>query len=136
MADRAKKTHKVVSAKNALIIGLAQAVAMLPGISRSGATIATSVLLGIDKRKAARFSFLMVIPLIFGKIAEEIFSGELSLQTENLGVMSAGFFAAFISGLLACTWMIQLVRNSKLSFFAVYCLVAGTSALVIGLGLI
>jgi undecaprenyl-diphosphatase len=136
MADRSKKSHKIVSARNAFVIGLAQAVAMLPGISRSGATIATSVLLGIDKRKAARFSFLMVIPLIFGKIAQEIFNGELNLHTENLGVMSAGFFAAFISGLLACTWMIRLVRNSKLSYFAVYCIIAGTSALAIGLGLI
>lgn len=136
LADRAKKTHKVVSAKNAFIIGIAQAIAILPGISRSGATIATSVLLGIDKRKAARFSFLMVVPLILGKITQDIFSGKLSLQTDNIGVMSAGFLAAFFSGLLACTWMIKLVRNSKLSYFAVYCLLAGLTAILIGLDLI
>jgi undecaprenyl-diphosphatase len=103
---------------------------MLPGISRSGATIATSVLLGVDKRKAARFSFLMVVPLILGKIAKDILSGDLSLQSSNLSSMAAGFVAAFVAGLLACTWMIRLVRNSKLSFFAVYCLVVGLLAMV------
>jgi undecaprenyl-diphosphatase len=132
LADKASRTYRRVSLMDALIIGTSQAVAMLPGISRSGATIATSVLLGIDKRKAARFSFLMVVPLILGKIAEEVFSGNLSLHTENLGVMSAGFFAAFFSGLLACTWMIKLVRKSKLSYFAVYCLIAGGVALFLG----
>ena len=70
LADKAKHTDKSVSYKNAFLIGIAQAVAMLPGISRSGATISTSVLLGNDKTKAARFSFLMVVPLIFGKIAK------------------------------------------------------------------
>lgn len=130
LADRAKNTHKPVSFPNSILIGIAQAVAMLPGISRSGATIATSVLLGVDKRKAARFSFLMVVPLILGKIAKDILSGDLSLQSSNLGSMGAGFVAAFVAGLLACTWMIRLVRNSKLSFFAVYCLVVGLFAMV------
>lgn len=133
LADRAKKTHRPVSFLDSIIIGAAQAVAVLPGISRSGATIVTSVLLGVDKRKAARFSFLMVVPLILGKIAKDILGGELSLQTANLGAMSAGFAAAFVSGLLACTWMIRLVRNSKLSIFAVYCLLAGIAAIVMGL---
>lgn len=136
VADRAKPKFREVSIGNSLIIGIAQAIAILPGISRSGATIATAVLLGIDKRKAARFSFLMVVPLIFGKIAKDILGGELSMHSENIGVMSAGFLAAFVSGLLACTWMIKLVRNSKLSYFAVYCLLAGTLALLIGLGLV
>lgn len=129
LADRAKNTHQPVSFPHSLIIGIAQAVAMLPGISRSGATIATSVLLGVDKRKAARFSFLMVVPLILGKIAKDILSGDLSLQSSNLASMGAGFAAAFVAGLLACTWMIRLVRNSKLSFFAVYCLLVGLLAI-------
>lgn len=136
LADRAKKTHRPVSFLDSVIIGAAQAVAMLPGISRSGATIATSVLLGVDKQKAARFSFLMVVPLILGKIAKDLLGGELSMHTENFGPMVAGFAAAFISGLLACTWMISLVRNSKLSIFAVYCLLVGTVAVVIGLRLL
>ena len=133
LADRAKNTHTSVSFRNSFIIGVAQAVAMLPGISRSGATIATSVLLGIDKRKAARFSFLMVVPLILGKIAKDLLSGELNFHSDNMAVLGAGFVSAFIAGLLACTWMIQLVRNSKLTFFAVYCLIVGCIAIVAGL---
>lgn len=132
LADRAENTHKQVSFQNAFVIGVAQAVAMLPGISRSGATIATSVLLGIDKRKAARFSFLMVVPLILGKIAKDLMSGDLNFQDDSTTALGAGFIAAFIAGLLACTWMIRLVRNSKLTFFAVYCLVVGLIAIAAG----
>lgn len=132
LADRAENTHKQVSFQNAFVIGVAQAVAMLPGISRSGATIATSVLLGIDKRKAARFSFLMVVPLILGKIAKDFMSGDLNFQDDSTAALGAGFLAAFIAGLLACTWMIRLVRNSKLTFFAVYCLVVGLIAIAAG----
>jgi undecaprenyl-diphosphatase len=135
LADRAKTTHKNVSYGNSLVIGIAQAVAMLPGISRSGATIATSVLLGVDKQKAARFSFLMVVPLILGKIAKDILSGELDFQADNFGALSAGFIAAFLAGLLACTWMIRLVRNSRLTFFAVYCLIVGCIAIAAALWL-
>ena len=133
LADRAKHTNKKVSFKNAFVIGISQAIAMIPGISRSGATISTSVLLGNDKTKAARFSFLMVVPLIFGKIAKDIFSGELSFQTENFMALSFGFAAAFISGLFACIWMISLVKRSKLTYFAVYCIIVGLIAIIISL---
>ena len=125
LADRAKNTNKKVSYSNALIIGLSQAIAMLPGISRSGATISTSVLLGNDKAKAARFSFLMVVPLIFGKIAKDIISGEISYESQNFALLSIGFVTAFISGLFACKWMIALVRKSKLTYFAIYCFLVG-----------
>ena len=97
LADKAKSTNKKVSFKNALIIGISQAIAMLPGISRSGATISTSVLLGNDKTKAARFSFLMVVPLIFGKIAKDILSGDLTYDSGNFTFLSVGFISAFIS---------------------------------------
>ncbi|MEZ8003037.1 MAG: undecaprenyl-diphosphate phosphatase [Patiriisocius sp.] len=133
LADRSKNTGKPVTFKNALIIGLSQAVAMLPGISRSGATISTSVLLGNDKSKAARFSFLMVIPLIFGKIAKDILSGELTTEATNFTILGIGFAAAFISGLIACTWMIKLVKKSKLSYFSIYCVVVGLLAIGFGL---
>ncbi len=129
LADMAKTTEKDVSFRSAFVIGLAQAVAMLPGISRSGATISTSVLLGIDKTKSARFSFLMVVPLIFGKVAKDILGGELSFESTQMASMGAGFAAAFIAGLFACTWMIQLVKKSKLSYFAIYCLVVGLIAI-------
>ncbi|AEE19243.1 undecaprenyl-diphosphate phosphatase [Dokdonia sp. 4H-3-7-5] len=128
-ADRAKDTHKNVTFSNAFIIGVSQAVAMIPGISRSGATISTSVLLGNDKSKAARFSFLMVIPLIFGKIAKDLMDGALTSQTGNVSVLIIGFVAAFVAGLVACTWMIKLVKKSKLSWFAIYCLIVGVIAI-------
>ncbi|GAA4804329.1 undecaprenyl-diphosphate phosphatase [Litoribaculum gwangyangense] len=133
LADKAKNTNKNVSFSNAFIIGVSQAIAMLPGISRSGATISTSVLLGNDKTKAARFSFLMVVPLIFGKIAKDVSSGELTYESSNFTMLSIGFIAAFISGLFACTWMIALVKKSKLSYFAVYCVIVGLIAIAFSL---
>ena len=132
LADKAKDTQKPVSYSNAFTIGIAQAIAMLPGISRSGATISTSVLLGNDKSKAARFSFLMVVPLIFGKIAKDLLSGEITTESGNFTALSIGFVAAFISGLIACTWMIKLVKKSKLSWFAIYCLIVGIIAVGFG----
>lgn len=132
LADKAKDTQKPVSYRNAFTIGIAQAIAMLPGISRSGATISTSVLLGNDKSKAARFSFLMVVPLIFGKIAKDLLSGEITTESGNFTALSIGFVAAFVSGLIACTWMIKLVKKSKLSWFAIYCLIVGIIAVGFG----
>ncbi|TXE09603.1 undecaprenyl-diphosphate phosphatase [Seonamhaeicola algicola] len=131
LADKAKDTNKKVSFSNAFIIGVSQAIAMLPGISRSGATISTSVLLGNDKTKAARFSFLMVVPLIFGKIAKDVLSGDISMESQNFTALSIGFVAAFIAGLFACTWMITLVKKSKLSYFAIYCAIVGIIAIVV-----
>ena len=136
LADRAKNTNKNVSYSNAFIVGIAQAIAILPGISRSGATISTSVLLGIDREKAARFSFLMVVPLIFGKIAKDLLSGEVTYNADVLLPMSFGFIAAFGTGLLACTWMIKLVKSSKLSYFAYYCFAVAIIAILFGLGVL
>ena len=130
LADKAKNTGKSVSYTNAFVIGVSQAIAMLPGISRSGATISTSVLLGNDKTKAARFSFLMVVPLIFGKIAKDLLSGELMESSADFSILAIGFVAAFIAGLVACTWMIALVKKSKLSWFAIYCFVVGLAAII------
>ena len=129
LADRAKTTDKTVGWWDALIIGVAQAIAILPGISRSGATISTSVLLGIDREKAARFSFLMVVPLILGKMAKDVLDGEFT-ESPKLYALSIGFAAAFVTGLLACTWMIKLVKNSQLSYFAYYCFAIAALALV------
>lgn len=133
LADKAKQTHKKVSFGNSLIIGVSQAIAMLPGISRSGATISTSVLLGIDRTKAAKFSFLMVVPLIFGKVAKDLLGGEISFQSSEIVPLSAGFIAAFLAGLVACNWMIALVKKSKLSYFSIYCAVVGIIAIVYSL---
>lgn len=130
MADKAKTTGKGVSYSGALIIGIAQAIAILPGISRSGATISTSVLLGIDRTRATRFSFLMVVPLILGKMAKDLLSSDFTMSDATFMPVTIGFIAAFITGLLACTWMIKLVKNSKLVYFSVYCTIIGLIAIV------
>lgn len=129
LADKAKDTNKKVSFTHAFVIGISQAVAMLPGISRSGATISTSVILGNDKNKAARFSFLMVVPLILGKVAKDALSGELTYESTSSLPLFFGFIAAFITGLFACIWMIRLVKKSKLSYFAIYCVIVGLIAI-------
>ena len=129
LADLAKTTEKGVSYRGAFIIGMAQAVAILPGISRSGTTISAAVLLGVDKSKSARFSFLMVVPLILGKMAKDLLSGDINFVGDQAIAMGVGFVAAFIAGLAACTWMIKLVRQSKLTYFAIYCLIVGLIAI-------
>lgn len=130
LADRAKRTEQPVSFLSALWIGLAQAFAILPGISRSGATISTAVLLGIDREKAARFSFLMVVPLILGKMAKDILDGDLSQNNEQYLSLGIGFLAAFVTGLIACLWMIRLVKSSKLRYFSIYCFIVAAAVLL------
>ena len=129
LADRAKTTEKNVGYVDAFLVGLAQAVAILPGISRSGATISTTVLLGVDRTRAARFSFLMVVPLILGAMAKDTLDGAFSEPNVEVAELLVGFVAAFLTGYFACTWMIQLVKRSQLSFFAVYCFVVGALAI-------
>ncbi|MDO5655503.1 MAG: undecaprenyl-diphosphatase UppP [Flavobacteriaceae bacterium] len=132
-ADKAKHTDKDVSFKDALIIGISQAIAILPGISRSGATISTSVLLGDDRAKAARFSFLMVIPLIFGAIAKKFIDAGGTLEFGNESALLAGFIAAFVAGIIACKWMISLVKKAKLTYFSIYCMIVGLLAIIYSL---
>lgn len=133
LADKAKKTDQKVNFSNALVIGISQAIAILPGISRSGATISTSVLLGVDREKAARFSFLMVVPLILGKMSKDILSGDLLVDNSGILPLSLGFIAAFITGLVACKWMIKLVKNSQLKYFAYYCFIIGSITIIASL---
>ena len=135
LADRAKKTDKSVGFVDAIIVGISQAIAILPGISRSGATISTCVLLGIDRSKAARFSFLMVVPLIFGKIAKDLLDGEFALTGDQALPLLIGFIAAFVTGLFACTWMIHLVKAAELKWFSWYCFVVAAFAIIAGSGL-
>ena len=117
-----------ISMKDAFIIGLAQACAVLPGLSRSGSTIATGLLLGDNKAKLAQFSFLMVIPPILGEALLDVMKmmkGEA--VTGGIPTLSliAGFVAAFVSGCFACKWMINIVKKGKLIYFAIYCAIAG-----------
>lgn len=118
-----------ISMKDAFIIGLAQACAVMPGLSRSGTTIATGLLLGDNKAKLAQFSFLMVIPPILGEAlldGMKIVKGAAA-GTSDISVLSliVGFLAAFISGCVACKWMINIVKKGKLIYFAIYCAIAG-----------
>mgnify|MGYP001220358875 CR=1 FL=1 len=129
-ADKSKSTDKQVSFFHASIIGISQAIAILPGISRSGATISTSVLLGVDKEKSARFSFLMVVPLILGKMTKDIFSGDLSFTSNESLPLLCGFISAFIIGIIACKLMIKIVKNSKLKYFAFYCVLLAISIIL------
>lgn len=129
LADQSKKTDKDVSFMNSLLIGISQAIAILPGISRSGATISTAVLLGIDREKSARFSFLMVVPLIFGKMAKDLMSDEFSTVSIDVLPLAIGFIVALITGLAACTWMIALVKRAKLKYFSFYCFAVGLTAI-------
>lgn len=133
LADKAKKSDKSVGFPSSIIIGIAQAIAILPGISRSGATIATSVLLGIDKGKAARFSFLMVVPLILGKMAKDVLGGAFSSGIEGSMPLVIGFVSAFVTGIFACTWMISLVKKSQLKYFSYYCFAVGTLSIVLSI---
>lgn len=127
-----------ISMKDAFIIGLAQACAVMPGLSRSGSTIATGLLLGNKKEKLAQFSFLMVIPPILGEalldLKEALEKGvNEAFNGLSVSAMIVGFLAAFISGMAACKWMINIVSKGKLIYFAYYCVIAGVLTIVLPL---
>ena len=129
-----QKEH--ISLKDAFIIGLAQAAAVMPGLSRSGSTIATGLLLGNKKESLAQFSFLMVIPPILGealldtvKMVKE--GAQAAVGDIPLWSLAVGFIAAFVAGCLACKWMINIVKKGKLIYFAVYCAIAGVVTLIL-----
>jgi undecaprenyl-diphosphatase len=122
--------EKKIGYKESIIIGISQAIAVLPGISRSGATIATGLILGVKKEEIARFSFLMVLIPIIGANFLDITSMD-SANSEFIGWMPIliGFFTAFAVGYLACSWMINVVKKGKLLYFAMYCLLVGLATL-------
>lgn len=124
-----KSSDKRISFPKALLIGIAQTLAVMPGISRSGATIATGLLLKGKKDEVARFSFLMVLIPILGAAFIDISSGELNAQKVDLLPLLVGFIGAFISGLIACSWMIKIVKRGKLIYFAIYCALIGLIAI-------
>ena len=119
-----------ISYRDAFIIGVAQAVAAMPGLSRSGSTIATGLILGNKKEAMAQFSFLMVLAPILGEMLLNIVKGEVVFASIGVVPMIAGFVAAFVVGCLACKFMIDIVKRGKLIWFAVYCAVAGVVAIV------
>lgn len=119
-----------ISYRDAFIIGIAQAAATMPGLSRSGSTIATGLLLGNEKSTVAHFSFIMVIPVILGKMLLDILSGEMAAMAVPTEALVSGFLAAFISGALACKFMIEIVKRGKLIWFALYCAIVGLICLI------
>jgi undecaprenyl-diphosphatase len=124
------KSDKEIGWLHSLVIGISQAVAVLPGLSRSGSTIATGIMLGNDHREVARFSFLMVLLPVTGAVFLDLMKGSPG-QATGIGFlpMATGFISAFCFGWLACRWMIRLVTRGKLIYFAIYCFIIGLIAI-------
>ena len=125
-----KDSKKQVSFLSAFIIGIAQSIAILPGISRSGITISTALLLKINKKEATKFSFLMVLIPIFGIMIIKLFESFNSIETLTTEIeltsLIIGFFSALISGIIACKWMIKIIQKSNLIYFSIYCFIIGS----------
>lgn len=128
--------EKPIGYLDAFIMGIAQAIAVLPAISRSGATIATGMMLGNKKSEIAKFSFLMVLIPIIGANLVELRSGDFVTEGTSLTVILIGFITAFVSGYFACKWMITLVKKGSLLWFSVYCILIGIVSILLGLNVI
>lgn len=127
------RQREKIGLRDAFVIGLAQAAAVMPGLSRSGSTIATGLLLGNKKEKLAQFSFLMVIPPILGEALLDVLKtvkGEEAFGGIDTLPLVVGFLAAFVSGCLACKWMINIVKKGKLVYFGVYCAIVGVITII------
>lgn len=124
--------RKNIGFGSAFIVGLSQAVAVLPGLSRSGTTIATGLLIGVKKEEMAKFSFLMVLIPILGEAFLSLVGGEFSLESSGISTAAlvAGFISAYLFGMIACKFMIELVKKTKLVWFALYCAIVGLIAII------
>ena len=123
------RQKSAISYRDAFIIGVSQSVASMPGLSRSGTTIATGLLLGNQKAAVATFSFLMVLAPIMGETLLEVVDGGMALEGISTGALVAGFISAFVVGCLACRFMIDIVKRGKLIWFAIYCAIVGGVAI-------
>jgi undecaprenyl-diphosphatase len=132
IAHFVRKREREIGYLDALIIGIAQAFAVIPGISRSGATISAGLIIGNSKNEIARFSFLMVLIPVIGANLLEILTSPANIAGNKAMVIVAGFVSAFISGYIACRWMIELVRKSRLIWFSIYCAIAGLMSVFLG----
>ena len=128
-----KSNQRKIGYFDSFIIGIAQAIAVIPGISRSGATISTGLLLGNKRELVTKFSFLMVLVPIIGANAKDILEGGMVSETSvSASSLIIGFISAFIAGLLACKWMIRIVNKGNLIYFSIYCLIIGLIAIFVG----
>ena len=128
-AGLARPRHGRIAPKNALLIGIAQALAVLPGLSRSGATISTGLLLGVERSEVSKFSFLMVLIPIIGMNLLEIVGMPAGESSVGVWQLAGGFAAAYLTGTLACRWMIRIVNRGNLVWFALYCAAVGLAAI-------
>ena len=119
-----------ISYWQALAVGLGQAFAVIPGLSRSGTTISTGLICGVKREVMAQFSFLMVLVPILGETFLEIVGGEFGASSVGALPLVLGFLSAFVSGLFACRVMIALVKKARLSWFALYCLLAAAAIFI------
>jgi undecaprenyl-diphosphatase len=131
-----KPKEKPIGYLDSFIIGIAQAIAVLPAISRSGATISTGMMLGNKKSEIAKFSFLMVLVPVIGANLVELKSGSVSVGGTSVFVILIGFLMAFVSGYFACKWMIAIVKKRSLFWFAVYSVAVGVFSILLGLHVI
>ncbi len=131
-----KPKERTMTYLDSFIIGIAQALSVLPAISRSGATIATGMMLGNKKSEIAKFSFLMVLVPIIGANILEMTSGDFTKEGTSFLVIAVGFIVAFVSGYLACKWMINIVKKGNLKWFAIYCILIGIYSILLGLHVI
>ncbi len=128
-----RSREKPITFARALVIGIAQALAVLPGISRSGATISTGLMLGGQRKQVTRFSFLMVLlPIIGANVKDMMDHSAAGFGNVQVVPLAAGSLAAFLAGLLACTWMIRIVNRGRLVYFAYYCIAVGLAAILLG----
>jgi undecaprenyl-diphosphatase len=131
-----KPKERTMTYLDSFIIGIVQALSVLPAISRSGATIATGMMLGNKKSEIAKFSFLMVLVPVIGANILEMTSGDFTKEGTSFLVIATGFLVAFISGYLACKWMLSIVKKGNLKWFAVYCILIGIFSILLGLHVI
>ncbi len=129
-ASRRRSEGRMISYRDAFIIGIGQAVAVLPGLSRSGTTISTGLLLGDIREEVSKFSFLMVLIPIIGMNMLDLIGGDLGGESLSAGVLVGGFLSSFLVGMAACRFMIRIVNRGGLGWFALYCFVAGTAVVV------
>lgn len=132
LSSRIKPKQSGITYKNAFLVGVAQSLAVIPGLSRSGSTISAGLMLGVSRENIARFSFLMVLIPILGEAFLQLVSGDLSVERSGVefSTLAVGFVSAFLSGLLACKAMISLVKRTKLIGFVVYCAIAGVLSII------
>ena len=135
LSDRvkARKEGKEITFGQALVMGLGQAVAVIPGLSRSGTTISAGLLSGASRNKVAEFSFLMVLVPILGEAFLDLVGGDLAASSISIAPLLLGFVAAFFSGLFACKAMIALVKKAGLKWFALYCAIVGLIVIICSL---